>query len=57
LKESLLEEIKVKEIEFESARHFLAELKKKFGEGNNKSVKEVYSNVLEFRLHKQNNNT
>lgn len=38
-KENVLEDQKIREVEFESAREFLLELRKEFGEGNEKSVR------------------
>ena len=38
-KENMLEELEVGELEFETVEEFLAEIKKKFGEGEEESVK------------------
>ena len=38
-KENIMEELETREIEFESAGEFLAEIKKEFGEGDEESVK------------------
>ena len=38
-KENVLEELKAEELEFETVEEFLAEIKKKFGGGEEESVK------------------
>jgi len=47
-KENVLEDLEAREIEFESVGEFLAEIKKEFGRGDEKSV-----NVTELKRMKQ----
>jgi len=50
-KENLLEDLKLRKVEFGSAGEFLLELKKEFGEGNKELVK-----VVELRRMEQGEN-
>ena len=46
-KENLLEDLETREVEFRSAREFFLELRKKFGEGDEESVKIVELRSIE----------
>ena len=46
-KENMLEELEVEELEFETVEEFLVEIKKKFGGGEEESVKAAELRKLE----------
>jgi len=46
-KENILEDLEAGEVEYESAREFLAGLKREFGEGDEKAVKVAELRKLE----------